>query len=306
MLLLLISGGADVAHAQYRTKGKKEFSGIDRWAFKTNVVDWALTIPNLSVEYDLSGADNNKMTLGLTARYNWNTKQVPMPYYVFDLFQLRPEYRYYWRPTKAQKSEDNGGRRRSFREWMNDNIFTTARKNPKEGRINYIGAYADAGLYSIKAGEYGHKGQIYTIGFSMGYAVPKYQYKTGNIDVELGFALGLALMTDRVYTLDSAGDSYRQVSSESRGLHVAPFPIVSSLNLSLAWRSKSIKEKYNFTNADRLRKQEKEQKLENRLEEREQAKAEAERLKAEKRKQKEAKAAAQKEKKSNHADKERN
>ncbi len=231
-ILLLVTGGSGVAYAQHaKAEKKNDIVGSERWAFKTNAIDWVATIPNFSVEYDLSGAENNKMTLGLTARYNWRTTQNPLPYCAFDLLQIRPEYRYYWRPVKSKRAK-----------W--------------ENHVNYAGAYVDGGMYTFKFGEQGHKGQIYTVGLSLGYGMPKYQYKKGYIDMEIGFALGLALTTDDVFVLDREANAYTNVTAESRGLHIAPFPIVSSLNVSFAWRSKSIKDKYKFTDADKIRRQE--------------------------------------------------
>ncbi len=263
MALLCISGGSNVVYAQYNKNKKSEFTGIERWAFKTNIIDWAATIPNFSVEYDLSGAENNKMTLGLTARCNWNTYHNNAPYYIFDLWQIRPEYRYYWRATNGTRgpARDKDGKRigerRSFSQWLREDVFTTVRRNPRKNHINYIGAYVDAGRYNIKTGEYGHRGQLYTLGLSMGYGMPKYQYKTGYIDIELGFAVGLALTTNHIFTLDRDANTYKEIPSKCEGFRVAPFPVVSSLNLSFAWRGKSIKDKYKFTDADRIRKQDK-------------------------------------------------
>ncbi len=239
-VLLFTIGGSCVVHAQHKNENKKNaFVGIERWAFKTNVIDWVTTIPNFSVEYDLSGAENNKMTLGLTARYNWKTAQNPLPYRTFDLLQLRPEYRYYWRPTKSRRAISRN-------------------------QVNYAGAYVDGGMYTFKAGEYGHKGQIYTVGLSLGYGMPKYQYKKGYIDMEIGFALGLAMTTDDAFVLDREANAYSTVTEKSKGLHIAPFPIASSLNVSFAWRSRSIKDKYKFTDADKIRRQEKESEREQR------------------------------------------
>ncbi len=292
LFFLYVIGGADFAYAQYSEK-KNEFTGLDRWAFKTNMIDWVGAIPNFSVEYDLSGAENNKMTIGLTARCNWDMSGGRSPYYVFDLMQIRPEYRYYWRETSGTRGpqRDADGKRvkgakRPFRKWLMEDVFTTVRKNPKVGHVNYIGAYVDAGTYAVKTGEVGHRGQMYTVGFSMGYGKPKYKYKSGVIDMELGFALGLALMADNAFSLDNATNTYVPQSSRSKGLHVAPFPIVSSLNMSFAWRSRSISEKYNFTNADKIRKQNRQTEIENRLYEKQLAREEMEALRLQEKAQK--------------------
>ena len=36
----------------------------DRWSFRTNAVDWLLTVPNVAVEFDVSNSVYNKWTLG--------------------------------------------------------------------------------------------------------------------------------------------------------------------------------------------------------------------------------------------------
>lgn len=42
----------------------------DRWSFRTNAVDWLLTVPNVAVEFDLSNSVYNKWTLGLEGKWN--------------------------------------------------------------------------------------------------------------------------------------------------------------------------------------------------------------------------------------------
>ena len=47
----------------------------DRWAFKTNAVDWLCILPNLTAEFDLGNSPYNRHTLSLGAKWNWNTSQ---------------------------------------------------------------------------------------------------------------------------------------------------------------------------------------------------------------------------------------
>ena len=74
----------------------------DRSALKTNAFEWLITIPNVGFEYDVVRDNYRKMSVGLTAKYNWNSYHKLTPSTAFDLFDVRPEFRYYMR-TDNQK-----------------------------------------------------------------------------------------------------------------------------------------------------------------------------------------------------------
>ena len=48
-----------------------EYAGKERWAYKTNALEWLLTIPNFGVEYDLSKSVYNRMTIGAITQPRW-------------------------------------------------------------------------------------------------------------------------------------------------------------------------------------------------------------------------------------------
>lgn len=95
-----------------RVKEPDTIPGRERWAIKTNAVEWLLTIPNIGVEFDLSRSIYNRMTIGLTAKWNWNTRHNYEPSVVFNVFEVRPEFRYYWRTTMKQPRDDDDTTRR--------------------------------------------------------------------------------------------------------------------------------------------------------------------------------------------------
>ncbi len=233
---------------------KQGYTGKDRWAYKTNVIDWAATIPNFTAEYDISDSYYNRMTASLTVRYNWNTYHTRLPYNVFNVMQFRPEVRYYWHFTNDDNriTDDEGNIVKwpvfkEFKRWLNDYLLVPERPDAKTWQAHYIGAYMDGGAYSVKFGEYGYQGTMFSLGVSTGFGTPMYQYKTGFIDIELGFSLGLMLATSKAYILDGDANIYRHDYEKSRGLHLVPFPVVSQLSLSFAWRSVSIEDKYKQT-----------------------------------------------------------
>ena len=83
----------------------------NRFAFKTNAVDWLAVIPNFGVEYQITNDPYKFMTLGLTLKSNWNSYHATAqnikysPSAVYDVFDLRPEFRYYFRTTPKPRSK---------------------------------------------------------------------------------------------------------------------------------------------------------------------------------------------------------
>ena len=219
---------------------------IDRFAFKTNALEWLLTIPNFGVEFDIFGSEYNSMTVGLNAKYNWNTTHkydtwsqsfTPGPPSLFNILDIRPEFRYYYRTVAAKKAKKKSADKFNLERLLKE------RKHPRPWRAQYIGAYVNYGNYALKFGKRGYQGDVYGLGASFGYGLPMYEYKKGFIDVELGLSVGLQLAVKEVFVHNPDGFVYMKVASESEGLHMTPFPVVSEMRVAFAWRSKSIKDK---------------------------------------------------------------
>lgn len=78
---------------------------FNRFAFKTNAVDWLAVLPNFGVEFQITDNPYKYMTVGLSAKWNWSsyhgtTTGRYSPPAVYDIFDIRPEFRYYYRTTK--------------------------------------------------------------------------------------------------------------------------------------------------------------------------------------------------------------
>ena len=94
-----------------------------RFSFHTNVIDWAIAMPNIGVEFDLSGKETSRYSIGIHAKYRPSLYNKVNPRFVFNTFQLRGEFRRYWRtfvyddykeakkrsrnPVKIKKSKDS-------------------------------------------------------------------------------------------------------------------------------------------------------------------------------------------------------
>lgn len=219
---------------------------IDRIAFRTNALDWLLTIPNVGFEMDLDGSEFNSMTLGISAKYNWNTthmwrdtKSSYMSPIAFNLLDVRPEFRYYYRTRKAPARKPD--------KW-NVESFLKDKKKPKTWRAHYVGAYVNYGTYTLKLGKKGRQGQVIGFGASAGYSIPMYEYRNSAIDVELGLSAGFQMCSKQFFAHNPDGYFYTEVltNGNRKGrehLGLTPFPVVSDVRVAFVWRHKSIKDK---------------------------------------------------------------
>lgn len=73
---------------------------IKRFSFHFNAVDWALTLPNVGIEFDFDKTAKNNRSILVFGKFNGNTKHTVKPKFVFNLAQVRLEFRKYWRTGK--------------------------------------------------------------------------------------------------------------------------------------------------------------------------------------------------------------
>ena len=225
------------------TSGKKEdakaevISFKNRWGIKTNAVDWLLTIPNIGVEFDLGNTIRNKRTISTNLKWNWNTSQKYKPAIVFNLFDVRVEWRQYFR------TRQRGGvtKDANLMTRLKETVFTTQRKQPRQNRAYYWGVYANASSYNFKIGKEGKQGTAYGAGISVGYTAPLYGYRNHYIDLELGGSIGLLYTSYDVYIHDVESNCYPHLTDKSKGGHLVPFPVPTDLrcfclSLYISWR----------------------------------------------------------------------
>ena len=246
VVCILLSITVNEACAQ-ALSGKKEdakaetISFKERWGIKTNAVDWLLTIPNIGVEFDLGNTIRNKHTVSANLKWNWNTSQKYKPSIVFNLFDARVEWRQYFRtrPRYTSTTLKDG-----FIKYLNDNIFTTKRKTPRDWRAYYWGVYAHASSYNFKLGKQGTQGNAYGAGISLGYTAPLYGYRNNYVDLELGGSIGMVYTNYDVYEHDAESDCYPRIANKCKEGHIMPFPLITDLRVAFVYRFVSVKDKY--------------------------------------------------------------
>ncbi|MBQ4184554.1 MAG: DUF3575 domain-containing protein, partial [Bacteroidales bacterium] len=209
---------------------------IERFAFKTNALEWLATIPNFTVAFDVFPSKYNHEVALLGVKYNWDTWHQYAPYIVFNAFDIRPEFRHYYRQTQRGQLDDGS--------WKAVPFFSREKKNPKEWRAYYVGAYLDFTSYSFKLTDTGRQGWAAGLGLSVGYEIPLYEYRHGAVDLDLGFSAGLIVTANKAYTLlDSDPFAYARVPDKD--VNFLPLPMVSEVRAVFSWRSKSVRDKYN-------------------------------------------------------------
>ena len=80
----------------------------DRWAFKTNALEWILITPNIGVEFDLSNSVYNKWTLSAQVRWNGGSDQTFSPDFDYSIFDGKLELRRYWRSKRTRRCLNSG------------------------------------------------------------------------------------------------------------------------------------------------------------------------------------------------------
>lgn len=233
--VFLLFTGIHLSYAQ------DEIKGIDRWSFGTNALEWLLTIPNFRVSFDVTPSQYNHHVAMLGVKYNWNTFHNTVPYYVFNVLDIRPEYRRYFRTVKRDPGKPVP--------W-----YSLFRNNPRPWRAYYVGAYADYSYYSIKPGQYGWQGWSVGVGLSGGYEIPLYTYKKGAVDLDLGFSLGVLATSNKAYVLGSDGFHYQGAPQQDKPFLI--LPMLTELRAVFSWRHLSVSNKYKEEDPmdDRVRK----------------------------------------------------
>ena len=238
--MLTIHLNAQVVTENTPKKNLEEISLKQRFGIRTNAVDWLLTIPNVSVEFDLGNTIRSKRTISAGLKYNWATSHKISPPTVFNLFDARVEWRQYFRTRSRGAVSSNP----NLYTRLKETVFTTKRKSPRLERAYFWGIYAHSSNYSLKLGKEGKQGKVYGAGLSLGYTAPLYGYEKGYIDFELGGSVGLIYNSYDVYTHDNESNIYIFNPAKSKSGHLVPFPVITDLRVAFIWRFMSVSDKY--------------------------------------------------------------
>lgn len=204
----------------YAQQQKNRF--VDLWSLRVNAADFLCTVPNAGFEVDLSRSPYNRLSFGTNLRYRWDLHENNPSYNVFELFEVRPELKYWWRFRKVSKNA-----------W-------------------YAGLYGNVGNYSLKFSEYGKDGAMLGGGAMIGFARPLYRYRKFAIDLELGLSAGVLAANYDAYKYLSSQEVYVNAPDKSKSRYILPYPVIPELRVAFVFRTLSVENKYSKTNQARI------------------------------------------------------
>lgn len=215
---LTVWGTASAQENSIITRHKVEkFSVKERLAFRTNMVDWVLTTPNIGIQYDVTPWNYNKWTLGANVKWNPGTHQTFTPQTDYSITDVRLEARRYFRQTKVRK------------------------RMPKRRKAYYWGMYAGYTDYTVFL-KNGYTGKHLSLGGTAGWEMQLYRMKNGALDLDLGVNAGW-MYGKYKKRADNVNGGF--VFTEEKDWHITPFPVISEVRVALVYRFKPVNEKYN-------------------------------------------------------------
>ena len=113
LLMMLVSSSCVFAQKKMADDHKLDSLSIsDRISLRTNGVDWMMLLANFGVEFDLGRYNWSRNAIALNVRANWNTNHTYNPGVVYNLFEVRGEFRNYWHTRKT--TNDLGPHRHTY------------------------------------------------------------------------------------------------------------------------------------------------------------------------------------------------
>ena len=237
--------------------GGGDLSFKDRIAIRTNVIDWVLTSPNIAFDYDIVNTPYNKNSIGLGLKYNWNTYHKNIPKRVYNLFDARLDYRFYWRQQPYDNRDNYYGDWE--REWIKSsegweklrarlNCFRSVEK-PKPHISIFAGPYVSISSFSIKLSAAdnakGRQGMAFGAGLTGGIALPLYSYSNGAaLDLEFGGSMGLHLASYDFYKADVENNEYQPSTKRGKAHKYVFVPFPSDLRVAFVYRFRSISKQH--------------------------------------------------------------
>lgn len=213
----------------------------DRIAIHTNTLGWLLLTPNVGFEYDIVHNDINKVSVLLSARYNWDSNHKSAPRYVYNILGAQAELRWYFRTRKREAWETDMVRNTEglFNRILRSRHLLTAKNNPRTHRAYYIGPYINYDNVTLKLSDTGKQGTSFGAGVTFGYTAPLYIYGNGSaIDFEIGASVGVLNVAYDEFGYSSSDNCYIYKGKEKRWI---PYPVLSDARLSLVYRPNPIR-----------------------------------------------------------------
>ena len=257
----------DTTYTKIEKEGHKD-KFFKRFSFHTNLLGWALLLPNAAVEIDLSQTPRNHYSILLHGMFNGKGKNTFGTSFIFNARGIRIEGRKYWRTGRhgakgdhyeyeklITDRDDNEFNADSTRGWFY-NTYHKVRRNvfsgrtvskPRDWRAYYLGVSVGVDDWNIAFGGDGKQGEGIFAGLSAGWSVPIFPQqfpKEGSLDLELGLSVGVKAVRYEAYSREADTGHYIHDPGNSQpSWKICPFPFLQDVHVSLVWRMRGIKNK---------------------------------------------------------------
>lgn len=233
----------------------------ERIAIRTNVVDWVLTTPNIAFDYDVVNTPYDKKSVGIAFKYNWNTTHTYIPKQVYNLFDLRLDYRFYWRQQPYDERPAYGDWERGWLKSAKGIDKLRARiscfrgaETPKLDVSFFVGPYLSGSTFSIKLNPadkaLGKQGVVWGGGLTGGVAMPLYGYENGSaLDLEIGGSVGWHFASFNLYSVDVESNCYHMQGHHNKWTW---YPLLTDARVALVYRFRTIAKQHNEINYNLL------------------------------------------------------
>mgnify|MGYP007069839969 CR=1 FL=1 len=257
----------DTTYTAIEREGHKD-TFLKRFSLHTNLLGWALLLPNLAVEVDFKQTPRNHYSIMLHGMLNGKNTNTFGTSFIFNARSIRVEGRKYWRTGKRGKAgyhteyvklrsrrdsdEFNGD---PYRGWFYNTYYRVRRNvfsgrtvsKARDWRAYYLGVFAGVDDWNIAFGGKGRQGEGVFAGISAGWSVPIFPQqfpKEGSLDLELGINVGVKAVRYDAYTReDDTGHYVYDAANSQTGWKICPYPVVQDIHVSLVWRMRGIKNK---------------------------------------------------------------
>ena len=219
-----------------------------QFSFHTNVIDWAIAMPNVGVEFDFSGKPTSHYSLGVHVKYRPKLWADINPRIVLNVLQVRGEIRKYWR-TFVYDDYDELQRDtttnffNSFIKSLRYKRLSGARRNrARYWRAYYWGVYGSTDKYTYNFDSHGRQGSGVSFGLTAGYTYPLYPMRNGaSIDLDLGLSVGARMVRYNRFTYDEETHTY--IHKDFHDWEFVKRPVLEDAHVSLVYRFNSINNK---------------------------------------------------------------
>lgn len=201
-----------------------------RLSVHTNVVDWAMLVPNIGLEFDLRGTNWNRHAIGVGVKSRWRTPSTFAQKRMYSITDVRLYWRNYWRTRPLDRPFVD--RHHS----LAGKLLSMRRTQPKHPRTTYYrGIYASYSdiAYRLSSKD-GHRGFVVSAGMTYGIIRPMLAFAGGtSLDIDLGLDLGLvATHTERF----KVQDNQYMASGPSAKWRVKPYPLPTEIRVGMVYR----------------------------------------------------------------------